>query len=1022
MRIILILSMLTATTGVLAAEMSLLTTHLSGKKVGAGDALQPVTWGVPLPRNAVASARQLQLVDGSGKGVPCQFDPVATWDHGKSLQWVLLSFTVDPAKAGAYRLRYGAGVSAEPAPAGLKVTKTAGGYAVDTGALRFTLSEATGFLDGAWLKRGGKEVPVVGRGGGSYLVAAGGKYQGQFGPGPAEIRVSRQGPLSAVFRCEGWHVNAAGLRLCKYIVRLTASAGSPVLKVQHTFLMTEPSGDATFADIGLRVPVPGGSAARFGLGSETVATALAQDGSAALVQDNWNHCTLTAGSRKREGGSAPGWCALAGPGAAALLSVRDFWQNFPLELGCEPGALTLHFWPAHGRDTGLHAVDLANINKLWFAHEGKVLDFRVPESVVTFRAKGVENDYRYVESAKNANAIGLAKTHEFSLAFAPAGEAEAAAGRLHSLTNDPVVVSPSGESMCATGALYDLHPQDRRRFPEAEESMEAFFASERRMEEHCEDYGKWNFGDSHTSWRWDDFRFDTVYRTWRNTHHGAPRVPWLLFARSADPQYLRYGLRNTLHVLDLDYCHFTTPELEALEYPKGKIVGALNDYKGLVHWHSGNRLFDYNSMTDFALYYTYVTGSDWGREVAEQWGQSVLKRYTSPTAHREGAGVCAALIALYQHTWEDRYLPLIHAYADKLIQSQQPDGSTPQWENYAPWLERYLWLTALDGPCPDAEKHGRAQAFLVRWADAFLNGGGDASAGYGWAYHNVLACAYNATRDEKYLRPGVGNLEVIVAGTYREAGTPWDGWWSVVGGGSLAGYHFQRIPYFLSALARHGKPVRPVYPETRYWQVPVWHLRNPEGRAFALRMKGVTTEPGKLTLLAPDGRPVKTWEVAKGEFGLAEQVDAQGQKGVFRLQVEPAPAVSLWTPLTDLPGEVAQALPEGIGAMRGSRLYFHVPQGCGKLSLHVTGRFWPQTFFVYDPDGRLGARRDWDEFQGAKPQTVELSPTPAQQGKLWCVVQGLAKSMTFRVTAAEGAPAIPLYYAATAPERFFLPE
>lgn len=68
------------------------------------------------------------------------------------------------------------------------------------------------------------------------------------------------------------------------------------------------------------------------------------------------------------------------------------------------------------------------------------------------------------------------------------------------------------------------------------------------------------------------------------------------------------------------------------------------------------------------------------------------------------------------------------------------------------------------------------------------------------------------------------------------------------------------------------------------------------------------------------------------------------------------------------------------------------------------------------------ARRDWDEFQGAKPQTVELSPTPAQQGKLWCVVQGLAKSMTFRVTAAEGAPAIPLYYAATAPERFFLPE
>ncbi len=1003
-----------------AAELPLVVRHLSGAAIEAGEPPQPVSWGVPLPRGAVTAAGQLRLLDVAGNPVPCQFDPMATWDHGKSLKWVLLSFTLDPQQARGLKLVSGSGVPPPTTGPVLQIRAEGDTYVVDTGAMHCSVLKAGGMLDCAGPLVGGEPRQSIGAAE-AYLVATGPHYQGRFVAGPAEITLVRQGPRTATFRCEGWYEQEEK-KLCKYIHRLTFHAGSPVVKISQTFLLTEETGTVAFADIGLKLPLVGEWAGRFGMDGQVAAAPLiAGEGAPYLRQDAPEHCLYVDPRGQQEGRRMDGWMAQTTQGrngtadTSVVVAVHDAWQNYPLELGLSRKEMTLHLWPAHGRADNLHPVTLDNINKLWFVHEGKLLDFTVPAQVHSFKGEGPENDYRYVRSAKVANAIGLAKTHDFLLLLTATGDATAHARALARQVNDPLVVSLSGKDMCATGAFDDLYPAGDPRFAAIDKGMRDFFLAERRMEELCQSCGKFNWGDGHTSWRWGELRFDTIYRTWRNTHHGAPRVPWVLWARSADPVFLQYGLRNARHVLDLDYCHYTTPELAKLPYPVGKIAGALNDYKGLVHWHSGNRLFDYNSMTDFALWYSFVSGDDWGLEVAKQWGDSAVAHFTSAGGHREGAGVCDALLTLYLATWDERYLTLVHQYATALIKSQLPDGRMPQWENYAPWLERYVRLVAPDGEAPDAERYARARECLIRWADAYLVGPADASAepGHGWAYYNILAAAYSVTagsrpaQAEKYLAEGLGNLQAIADNCYEEPGKPWAGYWQ---GGSLWGYIQQRAPYLLAALARHDKPVSPSYPEFAVSQC-VLHLYSGPEQTLKLQLAGTSAEAGRAILRGPDGQEVKRWELPKGPFEVREETPVQPETK-YTLRIEPD-TIMVRVPVSNLPAEVMEPGPGGINAMRGSRLYFLVPPGCAQFTVKVRGRLWPQTLTLYDPEGKLLERRQWQEFDGPKPQTLTIRPTPPQQGKLWCLAQGLAKNMIVTFDAA-----IPPYLAGPDPARF----
>ncbi len=882
----------------------------------AGVALEaePVTTGVPFPEGALASGENVRLLDDAGEELPLQVTVTGEYPDG-SVRWLLLDFQADLLAEGrTLTLEFGEGVTRAPIEDPMSVDLATCGlfqpYFVDDTGVEYRADIAD------------------------------------------RAQIELAGPLRTVVTARGWYANDAGEQKCRAIVRIHVYRGKPYVRVFYTWIMTEDSRDLRFGDIGLRVPMPVERAV-FGTADGPAERIVTPERPTYLLQYDHDKSLIQAEGERTLTGRAPGWFAADWQDGHCTLACRDFWQLFPKELEATSAGITFHTWPAHGIADPEREVTDANLQYLWFAHEGDVLDFQVPERYYAHEGEHDEYAMRYVRSSKDANGMGVAKTQELLVSFGEGAADADEAAALNARLQDPPVAMASPEWMCASGVFGMMDPVDEERFGKYEAMLAGTFDAERRMQEFTGDYGLWNFGGGHTSWDVERRRWNDVYRCWRNTHHGCNRLPWLLYVRSGDLDYWRYGVRNARKTLDTGFCHWSTEEFEDLEWPKGKIKGALCDYKGLVHWAAGGRLTDYNSTTDFALWYWHLTGDRWGFEVARQWGEAVIEADRSPFGHREGAGTCAAMIELYKDTLDQRYFAYAEKLANHLISTQNEDGSFPQWENYAPWLERWWELTG-DEAAADC---------IVRWADAYMAGNGDSFSNYHVAGQvNMLAYAYVISGDPKYLARGLWELDCLVASIYSGDDALLDGL-VMAGQTSLTGYGIQRAPNLLAAVARHGDPVepdplfriaegfallflreRPVIDgeQKKIETVEAWLLER-EDTQFTVSVStshNYDQREWTLIAMAPDGteaaRHVESYP--KGEKVLQLTVPADGQTGVYRLTVARPGSFGQ----TDAPIAVEPELPVAFPlhgrlfprAEAGYHLY--VPPGTTSLRLLVS--------------------------------------------------------------------------------------
>jgi len=985
----------------------------------------PITTGVPFPPGELASADNVQVLDEEGREVLCQAVATSAYEDG-SVRWLLLDLQADvPPDGRSFVLEYGEGVRRRAPRRPVTITEAPGAINVTTGPLEFSvLKDRFNFID--TLTQEGRLAIKPGHDGGPYFVDdEGNEFRAALDPNP-EVHVELAGPMRSVITARGWYVSEAGEQKCRFIVRIHAFAGRPFVKVFYTWLMTEDSRELRFSDIGFRVPVET-TTARYGLDrGRNHRLPITGDKPSYLLQ--YDSDRYLVGTSAAAGGErSPGWLAAGtGPRKACLLAVRDFWQLFPKELEATPDGPVFHIWPAHGVADPDREVNDAMLQYLWFAHEGEVLDFQVPESYYTHEGEHSENDYRYVRSSKNANALGIAKTHELLVGFFgwDGHGLEVALEDRAALQNPPVCMA-SPEWMCASGVFGSIQPYSPEQFPEYEALMSDNFDAELRMQEFTRDYGMWNFGDGHTSWDSGRRRWSDGYRCWRNMHHGAPRLPWLLYVRSGDPKYLRRAVRNARHVLDIDLCHWTTPEFEALEYPHGKIKGALNDYKGLVHWHSGTRLMDYNSMTDFMLWYWHMTGDHWGLEVALDWGEAVKQRFSRPTGSRSGAGTMTALMELYKETLDPEYRRIVEAYFEHMTTKVQnvdgdavysshvthywpeyegqtiPVGAFPEWENYAPWSERYWEMTK----SPEAERS------IVMWADAYLEGFGDLCSMWRTGdYTNVLATAYLITGDEKYLRRGVWEVSRALASVVSGEDDELLAGFMMLGQTSHGGYIIQRLPYFMKALAVHGQPVEPdplyrektVFPllftrirpvidgePKKIETVEAWVLAS-EDRDFTVAVDTRHSYDEReyvLTVFAPSGEQVARLAemYANGSKTLTALVPADGETGIYRVTCARNGSYGrVYAPIvTDPPMPVAYPLQGRLLNTGGATYHFFVPEGATQVALRMKsvnpGQVSAQ---IITPEPR--ARVSFQERTANEAaEGCEVTPTPEQTGCVW---------------------------------------
>ncbi len=736
----------------------------------------PLKGGVPFPRGMLTNLAQLALTTPAGTAVPFHAAPVNHWPD-QSVKWILLD-TVIPSACHELQLRWPdsaagpdsaaqrgllhgllrafTGAAEELAPLARENPRR---IVVDTGALRAEISKARfGLLNQALC--GGRTIIDGDTPRGAYMEDENGtRYYAQNDPGVAVV-LEENNPLRACIRAEGWHIAASGARLGRFVTRMHFYRDQSFIRVFHTFIITENSNARKYRDIGMELPLAGRMAAcTFDQDSRR---AIDPAGAPYLVQYTLDENLLFDGERRTPGKRADGWLhAVTDRGAAMGIAARDFRQQFPKELGVSGNALVYHFWPRHGRPRTV--VTPATINhdnalQLWNVHEGELLDFTYPafyldcfsemKAVTRFGDEMVQA----FDLAPQINALGVAKTHEFIVWCGADGDSGERMPALSDYLNRPPALAVDPAWFAGTRVFGPFGVMDRSQRPEVEKFFDDGAAGALAVRDMLGDYGMFNFGDTHHA---IDFkrRVAIPYRYWYNTHHNMPRWPWLQFARTGDERCLRWGVPNIRHVMDVDHCHYATPEAQGQsDFRLKKLPGGVCDYKGLAHWSAGGR-FCYNSVADALLNYYYITGDRRGRDVALLHGQGILA-HPPRAGGREGAGICASLIALCQETGEPAYREMLDKFIAGMLKSQNQDGNmegrAPHW---TPWLERYVEMTG------DAA----AREALVRWADYFIRKDDPGEWQRMGSYYNLFAYAWRITGKPEYLKYAQNKLNEHIA-------------------------------------------------------------------------------------------------------------------------------------------------------------------------------------------------------------------------------------------------------------------
>ncbi|WP_145057857.1 exo-rhamnogalacturonan lyase family protein [Lignipirellula cremea] len=682
------------------------------------------TWhfrtGVPLGLGALKTGEQLALFCGE-REIPVQTEVLATWgppdsEFGQAVKWLGVDF-VDAAAKGEsleYRLKRAMPADTERL---LRIEETAQTITVDNGRLRFVISKP-GSPQGLNLFQSvevdGKPVIVSGSQSGAYLVDGQGREFCAALDATAELRVEMQGPQAAVIRAEGWFVNPdaevavpAGEPqarpqggFCRFVTRIDVAAGQPDVRLQHTFVLTEDSEKTTYGDIGFRLPLaPGKTTVQFGGVDETFTEPVH------LLQKSWDAFDLVAGNKTQvQGEAAEGWVRAGKLG----LAVRDFWQNFPLELEADPaaGQLAVHFWPKHGAPRMETSETLSDDNawRLPFVHSGSQLDFRVPQALKDARQFKALHAGGYAPKMYLANAIGIAKTHELLINF----DAEQDFPDRAAVFQANGQMLPGAEAIAATKVFGPIPAADPEKYPLIEHRFNNSMKWIIRSKDAFGSFGMWNYGDVQMMFVtkhgmvWPDYR-----RLWGATHYNNARVAWWLAWRSGDQEILQHARRETQHLIDVDHCHWTNAFFTSLEQQPTdsarKEVGGLCDYKGVVHWHCGDG-GSYNACLDYMLYDYYFTGNRRAWDVAQEHGDYIT-RTAAQNIGRGAAGQSDTLVEYYQATWNPKVGEKLRHHAERIMAT--PADQHDDLLDWTPWLQRYWELTHDPG----------ARDYLLDWVE-----------------------------------------------------------------------------------------------------------------------------------------------------------------------------------------------------------------------------------------------------------------------------------------------------------------
>ncbi len=315
----------------------------------------PVSSGVPFPMGVLHTNMPMQIFDARGDKLPLQQRVTATWRDG-SAKWVLLDFQTSVAanEVKHFTLKWGAKIDRGPVPNAIRIDETSDAVAVDTRALKFTVSKKRFGIFEDRLQQSltlAKEFSNI-----ETRVLA-----------PEEIVVEESGPLRAMIKVAGWIDDGHTNKLLRYLVRVTAFAGSRDVEIQHTMTQLSSSVKMLWVkDFSLTLKSESQGGLPFRIGGASIHSGSIDNNEVTLTQSKESAYTIKqAGASDIQGVRAAGWFTLGD----TLVAVQDFWQQFPKAVTISATGIRIGLYPKEAGEPFDMDAGLAKTHRLLVSFE-----------------------------------------------------------------------------------------------------------------------------------------------------------------------------------------------------------------------------------------------------------------------------------------------------------------------------------------------------------------------------------------------------------------------------------------------------------------------------------------------------------------------------------------------------------------------------------------------------------------------------------------------------------------------------
>ncbi len=967
----------------------------------------PITVGVPFPRGALSDPANVRLVDKDGREQPLQVKETGRWSRFGPVKWLLCDFTVDlNGRPLQWFLEYGPNVRRSTQPQVEVSERDAGFPDLATGRLRVANGVVAYDFEG-----NGQYSPLL-----STTALTGGFVRheelGLFTtPHDVAHSVEQIGPEKVIIRRTGWYVNPdTSERFCQFVTRLVFFRDSPVVRIFHTWIYTGDSNRDRVADMGWLFET-----AQPGTDGE-ILTAFDEGQwlrQPSLVQFDYQQYLLP-GNQSEHDGRTSGVATLRVGDGRVTFGVKDFWQNFPAELAFEEDGLAFYNWPKRNPPARFERpVQVDQAFLLRFAHEGEVLDFRMPDeyaehdiwaSVTRGVDKGPEwQGMHYLEGRPDmVNAQGISRTEEMFLYLTPATTKPAAAAKVMQGLNDETlraIVAP--EWMTGSGVFGPVHPHDTERFAEEERVYDLNASAPPKWTERLGTYGKWIYGD-YPTWHLDlvNARINN-YRAYHKMAHNYP-LRSIPFIRTGNPKYLKIAENAARQLTDVSFNHYTSKDVaDSIELPHYRQQGWMGSMSIFPWWVAhGPRNRGIVVDSDFLWDNYYLTGYGRSRDVALLFGELAKQDPMSIPTTRFSQSSLKSFLDMYEATFDPWFLNSAHQIANTHIQAFGGDhtidplsAKNPLYTSgYDHWREADQVFYAYSGredfrsiAVNSAIAHSSPRSG-VRSAGPSADGGGNAR--HAWY-------AYQYTQDPFYLQLAAASLDQLRYGSWEGDIDYFQGMYTSTHATAIP--HISRnVPRAMAMLAQLESEPEPLH-------IPIWlprifpsddfpkaYIRHDGDGPLRILLngRGGGAYPCHVRIEGPDGVVVDREMVTTDE-----PIELDLPAGTYSIAVS-GEFTGLFYPLSfpGVPEVVEFATTEDGTATRGGQLgyWFMVPEGVRQFRVRFTATprsRWPVLrAIVWGPDGE----RVWDQHRTRADLPVEavIDVPEGQDGKVWRVTGG----------------------------------